>query len=290
MKQSSGILRIVPQRRPIHRRRCLNHINRRDPSLSPLTVAFLSRASYSRFLELPLLRADSCQISAMKFSRVAVLLLLVFITQYLLAEASDDQKQRRRRKGKGQDQGQSHDGGKSRKAESGSSVGAEGDKQRKGKGSAPKQGRFLSRDQAQCKWVLRGDEDADKNLHVECKKGPNDYWCDFTGKPSACAKYSGDAKTYWKQITRTLKKQKALCSEPSAVLKSSLCRSTKAAHLKMTASSLRTTAAPGKEQPNAPTPLSTADPDAPDIDKIAAEYCNERWGSVCKFMLSAIQG
>lgn len=224
----------------------------------------------------------------MKFSRVAVLLLLLFITQYLLAEASDDQKHGRR---KGKSQGQPQDGGKGRETETSPSVGVEGKKQRRGKGSAPKQGSFSSKDKAQCKWALRGEEEADRNLRVECKKGPNDYWCEFTGKPSACAKYLRDAKTYWKQITRALKKQKAVCSEPSAVLKSSLCRSTRAANLKMTASNLLTAAAPGKEQPKiAPTPFSTVDPDAPDVDKIASEYCSESWGSVCKFMLSAMQG
>ncbi|XP_038647528.1 fibroblast growth factor-binding protein 1-like [Scyliorhinus canicula] len=224
----------------------------------------------------------------MQLSRVAVLLLFLFVAQCLLAGASEEKKQRRRRKGKGQDKEQPQDGATARKAES-SPSGAEQGK-RQGKGSVPQQGRFVNKDKAHCKWRLRGEDGADRNLRVECKKGADDYWCEFTGKPSACAKYAGDAKTYWKQITRALKKQKAICSEPSAVLKSSLCRSTKAANLKMTGSTQQTAAAPGKEQPKLPSSLSTVDPDAPDIDKVASEYCSESWGSVCKFMLSAMQG
>eukprot|EP00061_Rhincodon_typus_P012896 g38932.t1 len=214
----------------------------------------------------------------MRFSKLAGLLLLLFITECLLAEASEGQQQRRKRKGKSQQQqlGESQDGGN--KAPS---LGTDGKKQRRGRGSVPKQGRFVSREQAQCKWALRGQEDSDINLRVDCKKELSDYWCEFTGKPSACAKYSQDAKTYWKQITRALKKQKGICSQPSAMLKSSLCRSTKAAHLKMTGSSLLTPATAGEEQAKILSPAPVTDPDSPDADKIAAEYCNDRWSSVC---------
>ncbi|XP_072412721.1 fibroblast growth factor-binding protein 1 isoform X1 [Chiloscyllium punctatum] len=218
----------------------------------------------------------------------ALLLLLLCITQCLLAESSEGQ-QKRRRKGKGQQpqaqRGEPQDGGK--KSSQPPSRAAEGKKQRRARGSAHKQGRFLSQEQIECKWVLRGPEGSDINLRVQCKKDLSDYWCEFTGKPSACTKYSQDAKTYWKQVTRALKKQKALCSQPSAVLKSTLCRSTKAAHLKMTSSSLLTSAAPGEEQEK----TLSSDPTAnPDIDKIASEYCNDNWSSVCKFLFSAIQG
>ncbi|XP_048382670.1 fibroblast growth factor-binding protein 1-like [Stegostoma tigrinum] len=219
----------------------------------------------------------------MRFFGLAGLLLLLFITECLLAEG---QQQRRKRKGKIQPQlGESQDGGN--KAPS---LGTDVKKQRRGRGSAPKQGRFVSREQAQCKWALRGQEDSDINLRVDCKKELSDYWCEFTGKPSACAKYSQDAKTYWKHITRALKKQKGICSQPSAVLKSSLCRSTKAAHLKMTGSSLLTSPAAGEEQEKILTPVPVTDADSPDVDKVAAEYCNDRWSSVCKFLFSAIQG
>ncbi|XP_060687721.1 fibroblast growth factor-binding protein 1-like [Hemiscyllium ocellatum] len=225
----------------------------------------------------------------MRISRLAALLLLLLcITQCLLAESREGQ-QKRRRKGKGQQpqaqRGEPQDGGK--KGSQPPSPAAEGKKQRRARGSAPNQGRFRSREQAECKWVLRGSEGSDMNLRVQCKKGPSDYWCEFTGKPSACAKYSHIAKTYWKQVIRPLKKQTALCSQPSVVLKSSLCRSTKAAHLKMTSSSLLTLADQGKEQEK----TLSSDPTAnPDIDKIASEYCNDNWSSVCKFLFSAIQG
>ncbi|XP_067868166.1 fibroblast growth factor-binding protein 1-like [Heterodontus francisci] len=227
----------------------------------------------------------------MKFSRVAMLLLLLFITQYLLADASDDQKQKRRRKGKEQSRGgSSQDGGKGKKPETAPSVAAEGKKQRRVKGSAPKQGKFVSQDNTQCKWTLRGEETADRSLRLDCKKGLDEYWCEFTGKPSACAKYTGGAKTYWKQITRSLKKQKALCSDPSAVLKSSLCKNTKAAHLKMIRSNLQSARTLGEKQSKLTAPLTTANPDNIDVDKIAEENCNESWGSLCKFMISAFRG
>uniref|UniRef100_UPI00398E9F3E fibroblast growth factor-binding protein 1 n=1 Tax=Pristiophorus japonicus TaxID=55135 RepID=UPI00398E9F3E len=224
----------------------------------------------------------------MKFSRVALLLLLLFITQYLLADANGDLKQRR--KGKRQGRGRAQDGDNNRKPETALNVGAEEKGRRKGRGSAPKQGRFVSPDKAQCKWTLRGEEAADRNLRLECKEELKEYWCEFTGKPSACSKYAGNAKTYWRQITKILKKQKALCSEPSAVLKSGLCKSPKAAHLKMTSSSLLGAADPAEERSKVPAPLTTTNPDHPDIHKIADENCSERWGSLCKFMFSAFHG
>ncbi|XP_051900000.1 fibroblast growth factor-binding protein 1-like [Pristis pectinata] len=221
----------------------------------------------------------------MKLARVGLLLLLLFITQCLLADARDEQKGKRR-KGKGRSRGESQGGERPGKAEA-----PQGDKQKqsKGKSSAPKQGTFVGKSKEECEWTLRGDESGDRNLRLECKAGHNAYWCEFTGNPAACQKYAGNAKTYWKQVIRALKKA-ADCSDPSTVLKASLCKSTKTAQMKMTRSSLLPAAAAAEEDSKLSAPHATDDPESPDINQIAAEHCSESWGSLCKFMLSAFQG
>ncbi|XP_069782134.1 fibroblast growth factor-binding protein 1-like [Narcine bancroftii] len=205
----------------------------------------------------------------MKLARVGLLLLLLFVAQCLLADARDDQKSKRRRKG--------------------DSPGGDGKEKRQSKrrNSAPRQGKFVGNNKAECRWTLRGEETGERNLRLGCKDGHHDYWCEFTGNPAACQKYAGNVRTYWKQVARALKKKTPDCSDPSTVLRASLCKSTKEAQMKLSRSSLLPAA---EKDSQGPAPLTTVDPDNLDIDKLAAENCSERWGSLCKFMLSVFEG
>ncbi|XP_032881647.1 fibroblast growth factor-binding protein 2 [Amblyraja radiata] len=217
----------------------------------------------------------------MKLARVGLLLLFLFVTQCLLACAHD--KEAKRRKGKGRNRGESRDGDDHRKAQASP---VEGRKQER-KGSAPKSGKIVGKNKEECKWTLRGEETGERNLRLDCKKDHSDYWCEFTGHPSTCQKYGSNVKTYWKQVTRALKR-KADCSDPSAVLKANLCKSTKAALMKMSRSSLLPAAAADQKDPKASD--ATEGGERPDIEQITAENCSEKWGSLCKFMLLAFEG
>ncbi|XP_078267109.1 fibroblast growth factor-binding protein 1-like [Rhinoraja longicauda] len=227
----------------------------------------------------------------MKLARVSLLLLVLLVTQCLLAGAHDDQEKVKRRKGSGRNRGETRDKDGHGKAEA---PPAEGRKQSKGgskKSSAPKGGKFVGKNKEECKWTLRGEESGERNLRLECKKGHSDYWCEFTGHPSTCQKYGSNVKTYWKQVTRALKK-KADCSDPSAVLKASLCKSTKTAQMKMSRSSLLpAAAAAAAAEDKVSNPLhDTGESESPDIDKITAEKCGEKWETLCKFMMIAFEG
>ncbi|XP_062898244.1 fibroblast growth factor-binding protein 1-like [Mobula hypostoma] len=214
----------------------------------------------------------------MKLARVGLFLLLLFVTHCLLADARDEQKGKGRR-GKGRSRSESRGRGPPQ---------GEVQKQSKGKVFLPKQGKVVGKNKEQCRWALRGEESSDRNLRLECKAGHNAYWCEFTGNPVACQKYAGNEKTYWKQVIRALKKTD--CSNPSSVLKTSLCKKIKSADMKITRSSLLPAASAEEKDSKESVPLATDSSEGPDINKIAAEHCSESWGSLCKFMLSAFQG
>ncbi|XP_072921073.1 fibroblast growth factor-binding protein 1-like [Hemitrygon akajei] len=215
----------------------------------------------------------------MKLARVGLFLLLLFVTHCLLADARDEQKGKSRRS-KGRSQSKSRGRETHEKAEV--------QKQSRRKGFGPKEGKVVGKNKEECRWTLRGDEGGDRNLRLACKAGHDAYWCEFTGNPVACQKYASNEKTYWKQVIRALKKVD--CSDPSSVLKASLCKKTKSAHMKMTRSSLLPAAAGEEKDSKESVPFATDGSEGPDINKIAAEHCSESWGSLCKFMLSAFQG
>lgn len=185
----------------------------------------------------------------------------------------------------------------------------ENEKGRKTKGgkSSPK-GKFKTKENAECTWAVTNTNAA--TVHVECKHGDSEFWCEFSGDPSACAQYAANQKSFWKQVSRSLKKQKQICQDPKSVLKSKVCRKgPRSAHLKLTHSSLLTSAGPTKgntvqhakevqitaaasvteKKPEHSPEDCVEDIDYIDQKKVAEEYCPESLLSFCNFFITMIQ-
>lgn len=195
-------------------------------------------------------------------------------------------------------------GGKKQKE---SNQGNEKGKSKGGK-SSPK-GKFETKENAECTWSVM-DTNA-VTVHVECKNGDREFWCEFSGDPSGCAQYAANQKSYWKQVSRSLKKQKQICQDPKSVLKSKLCRKgSQSAHLRLTQSSLLIAEGPAKENTMhhtkevAQTPADASvtekrlehssqdcveDVDYIDQKKVAEEYCPESLLSFCNFFITMVQ-
>ncbi|NWV03111.1 FGFP1 protein, partial [Ptilonorhynchus violaceus] len=197
------------------------------------------------------------------------------------------------------------DGGKKQTE---SNQGNEKGRKSKGGKSSPK-GKFETKENAECTWAVT-DMGA-VTVHVQCKHGDSEFRCEFSGHPSSCAQYAANQKSYWKQVSRSLKKQKQICQDPKSVLKSKLCRKgPPSAHLKLTHSSLLTAVGPAKENTmhhpkevvETPAAASVTEKklehspqdcveDVDDIDqkKVAKEYCPESLISFCNFFITMVQ-
>ncbi|NXV14071.1 FGFP1 protein, partial [Cepphus grylle] len=227
-----------------------------------------------------------------------LLCVLILVSQMLLA---DCERQKERKKGR---QG-IEDGGK-KQTESN----RENEKGRKSKGGkASPKGKFKTKENAECTWAVIDMNAA--TLHVECKHGDSEFWCEFSGHPSTCPQYAANQKSYWKQVSQSLKKQKEICQDPKSVLKSKVCRKgPRSAHFKLTRSSLLTSVGPAKgntvhhtkEVAQAPAATSVAEKEqehhlqdcVEDIDyidqkKVAEEYCPESLLSFCNFFITMVQ-
>ncbi|KFP42232.1 Fibroblast growth factor-binding protein 1, partial [Chlamydotis macqueenii] len=225
------------------------------------------------------------------------LCVLILVSQMLLANC---ERQKERKKGR-----QGVEGGGKNQTESNQ----ENEKERKSKGgkSSPK-GKFKTKENAVCIWTVTNMHAA--TVHIECKHGDSEYWCEFSGDPSTCPQYAANQKSYWKQVSRSLKKQKQICQDPKSVLKSKICRKgPRSAHLKLTHSSLLTSVGPAKGNTNhhakvvqTPAPASVTekklghnsqdcveDIDYIDQKKVAEEYCPESLRSFCNFFITMVQ-
>ncbi|NWS93969.1 FGFP1 protein, partial [Mionectes macconnelli] len=184
------------------------------------------------------------------------------------------------------------------------------EKGRKSKGgkSSPR-GKFETKENAECTWAVTDMNAA--TMLVECRQGDSTFWCEFSGDPSSCAQYATNQKSYWKQVSRSLKKQKQICHDPKSVLKSKVCRKgPQSAHLRLTHSSLLTAAGPDKgntkhhtqEVVQSPAAVSVSektleqspqdcveDVDYIDQKKVAEEYCPESLLSFCNFFITMVQ-
>lgn len=83
-------------------------------------------------------------------------------------------------------------------------------------------GKFVTQDQADCRWVVT-EKDPGVDLKVECTRQDDKFSCFFSGDPTSCLASSGKSP-YWKQISRSLRSQKAICGDPRSVLKTKVCR------------------------------------------------------------------
>ncbi|XP_032840277.1 fibroblast growth factor-binding protein 1 [Tyto alba] len=232
----------------------------------------------------------------MRIKSFGLLCMLILVSQMLLANC---ERQKERKKGRQVIE----DGGK-KQTES------ENEKGRKSKGGkASPKGKFKSKENAECTWAVTEMNAA--TMHIECKHGDSEFWCEFSGDPSTCPQYAANQKSYWKQVSRSLKKQKQICQDPKSVLKSKVCRKgPRSAHLKLVRSSLLPSVGPVKgntihhEKEVLQTPaaasvtekkLEHSPPDCvEDIDyidqkKVAEEYCPESLLSFCNFFITMVQ-
>ncbi|XP_025908194.1 fibroblast growth factor-binding protein 1 [Nothoprocta perdicaria] len=234
----------------------------------------------------------------MKIKSFGLFCVLILVSQMLLGNC-ERQRERKREKSGVEKHGRSQ-------AES-NQQNEEGKKSKGGKAS-PK-GKFKTKENAECTWAVADVSAA--TLRVDCKTGESKFWCEFSGDPSTCPQYAANQKSYWKQVSRSLKKQKQICQDPKSILKSKICRKgPQSAHLRLTSSSLLTSMDPVKEiathhtkegdkqtstsavtkkQPEKKLEDCVEDIDYIDQRKVAEEYCPESLLSLCNFFITMVQ-
>ncbi|NXD75740.1 FGFP1 protein, partial [Halcyon senegalensis] len=225
------------------------------------------------------------------------LCMFILVCQMLLANCET---QKERKKGK-----QGIEDGRKKHTESRQ----ENEKGQKSKGgkSSPR-GKFKNKENVECTWAVTDVNGV--TVRVDCKHGDSEFWCEFSGDPSSCAEYAANQKSYWKQVSRSLKKQKQICQDPKSVLKSKVCKqASRSARLKLTRSSLLKSVGPVKRNMTlltkvlqTPAAVSVAekkpehspqdcveDIDYIDQKKVAEEYCPESLLSFCNFFITMVQ-
>lgn len=145
-------------------------------------------------------------------------------------------------------------------------------------------GRFSLKDGARCSWLAARERDAFV-LGVTCKKGAKSFGCEYVADPTACQQYASNSIAYWKQIGRSLKKQKRLCRDSTAMVKAGMCRSAPAdAHFR-----LKKDTRPSSMVP-LPSPAGNNHcPDRIERLKVAEEYCSSSWSSLCTFLFLMLE-
>ncbi|XP_055986310.1 fibroblast growth factor-binding protein 1 [Sorex fumeus] len=174
-------------------------------------------------------------------------------------------------------------------------------------------GQFVSPNRAVCRWAVT-EQEKGIALKVACAQEFTRFSCVFTGNPNACLELN-HRKTYWKQIRRNLRSQKAICEDDQSALEAQVCRKNfPASSLKLVNSTLirnkpsrqeHRASSPRKQTTvNESTPSKAAetqpgatkdpqcmeDPDLVTQRKVALEYCGEAWSSLCHFFIAMFQG
>ncbi|XP_067312609.1 fibroblast growth factor-binding protein 1 [Pseudorasbora parva] len=139
-------------------------------------------------------------------------------------------------------------------------------------------GRFSLKDGARCSWLATREGDAFV-LGVTCK-GAETFGCEYVAKPTACKQFASNTKAYWKQIARSLKKQKRLCRDSTAMVKAGMCRSAPAdAHFRLK-----------DTRPTSRVPLPSPHcPDRIERLEVAEQYCSSSWSSLCTFLFLMLE-
>lgn len=197
-----------------------------------------------------------------------LLVLACFSSQLLLSSCQKSQG----RKGRGGDRGQGRD-------RPGLKVG----RQAKSVTAQPVKGKMLSKDKAECSWEARGDELF--TLSLTCRKGGRSFSCDYVARPGLCPQYPSNEKLYWKQVARSLRKQRNLCQDRGAQVKAGMCRGAPGeAHFRLQEPK-KTTAPPSKPQTEQKPVKSCQGSNR----KLAQEFCSDSWSSVCTFLFTMVQ-
>lgn len=147
----------------------------------------------------------------------------------------------------------------------------------------PIKGKIVTNDKSECTWAATGE--GVFSLGVNCTKADKSFSCEYVATPAVCPQYASNVELYWKQIARALKKQKDLCRDSSALVRTGLCKgAARDAHFRLR-SALRMTASPSSPQPAATAVKSCQ----PDNKKLAEEYCRDSWSSFCIFFFTMVQ-
>ncbi|KAM5272135.1 fibroblast growth factor-binding protein 1-like [Ctenodactylus gundi] len=204
-------------------------------------------------------------------------------------------------------------------------LGKSQNKQRSRTSKATVNGKFVTKDQeAPCTWAVTEQQQPGVMVKVECTQAKPSFSCVFGGNPTECLKFN-HGKVYWKQIARTLRKQKNICGNAKSVLKAKVCKKNfPESNLKLVNSTLLRNIKPKKaeselsprehtkikgassQEPHqadedihsssavTPTvtpkkPTCAEDPDVVNQRNTALEFCGEAWSSFCTFFLNMIQ-
>ncbi|CAL1612932.1 unnamed protein product [Knipowitschia caucasica] len=146
----------------------------------------------------------------------------------------------------------------------------------------PIKGKTLTKDKAHCTWAVTGDQRA-FTMGVTCSKAGKRTSCDYMARPSLCPEFALNPKLYWKQIARSLRKQKSICQDRSALVRAGMCRrAPREAHFKMGGSDRR----PRPNVTLTPPPVQSCQPAN---QRLALEFCQERWTSICTFLFTVVK-
>ncbi|CAJ1059102.1 fibroblast growth factor-binding protein 1 [Xyrichtys novacula] len=202
-------------------------------------------------------------------TNVAILLVLAcFSHQLMLSSCHKSQG----RKGKGEERGQNKD-----------RTGLKMSRQPKSVSAQPVKGKVVTKDKSECTWAATGEDVL--ILGVSCRKEGKSFSCEYISKPSLCPQYASNVKLYWKQITRALKKQRNLCQDSAALVRAGMCRrADKEAHFRLRDTKTKTDPPPSAQ----PAPTAVKSCQSENM-KLAEEYCNKSWSSVCTFLFTMVQ-
>ncbi|XP_053556866.1 fibroblast growth factor-binding protein 1 [Bombina bombina] len=231
----------------------------------------------------------------MKFKNVMFVSVLILLASHMLLVECNNQREGKKDK-EGAGNTKQRGAAKGEKKQAAANPKEKENKPKGGKSSL--QGKFATKDKSECIWSVTQTETV--ILNVECTKGESKISCTFGGNPASCAKYTENQKNYWKQITRALRKQKNICQDPKAILKSKECRKGPPdAHLSLISSGQSASEDTGRNHGELkPTPNVNADkttteckedPDVAENKRAALEYCGDSWSSFCNFFFSMVQ-
>ncbi|KAM9329698.1 fibroblast growth factor-binding protein 1 [Gastrophryne carolinensis] len=217
---------------------------------------------------------------------------VILVSQILIVDAN---KQREGKKDREKDPSQKQRGGNKEERRQQPSGPAEKERGSKG-GKGSLQGKFVSKEKADCAWSVSGM--GTLALNVNCTTGDSRFFCTFKGNPTACPKYAKNEKSYWKQISRALRKQKNICQDQNAVLKSKECKKgppeAHFSYLIPNVPSVPELHSNGQPEPTPEVDIKKDDDcvenkDADENQRMAKEYCGESWGSLCFMLFSMVQ-